>query len=151
MARPNYLLLTSILGVATLAACGGSSSSGGSGGSSTSDMTLVRVSNGFGELLPHKAFKLDSAGTATPQIVAIRSQEDLLNNVISSNPLFPVPVFDSGTTLPSGADGNHFLYATFSKPIDVSSVLSSAPGQLSSNSLTGSVVVSALDPTTGSS
>ena len=151
MARPNYLLLSSVFGVATLVACGGSSSSGGSGGSTTSDMSLVRVSNGFGEILPHKAFKLDSAGTATPQVTAIRSQADLLNNVISSNPLFPAPVFDSGTTLPSGQPGNHFLYATFTRPIEVSSVLSSAPGQLSSNSLTGSVVVSALNPTTGTS
>lgn len=112
-------------------------------------MSLVRVSNGFGELLPHKTYKLEGGGTTTSQVIAIRSQADLVDNVIVGNPILSAPVFDTEANLPSGAPGNHFLYATFTQPLDIESILSTAPGQLTSNSLAGSVVVTGLDPSTG--
>ncbi len=114
-------------------------------------MSLVRVSNGFGELLPHKVLKLDQAAVPTTQVVAIRTQEDLLNNVTPSNPVLPIPVYEPAAELPSGSPGNHFIYATFTQPLDVFSVLSSSPGQLQSNSLAGSIVVTGLDPISGTS
>ncbi len=112
-------------------------------------MSLVRVSNGFGEILPHKVQALDSNGVPTAQVVAIRSDADLLAYTRSSNPILSTPVFDPGTFLPSGAPGNHFIYATFTSPVDVSSVLTSAPGQLQNNSFAGSILVTAHDPFTG--
>lgn len=150
MARHQSSLLYAAFGAALLSSCGGSGSSGGAGGgTASSDLSLVRVSNGFGELLPHKAFRLDGQGNVTGQLVALRSQEDILANVVVGNPIQPVPVFDASTTLPSGVSGNHFMYATFTKPLDVLSLLSSAPGLITQNSMTGALVVTALDPVSG--
>ncbi|MBL8863573.1 MAG: hypothetical protein JNK02_16405, partial [Planctomycetes bacterium] len=44
-----------------LAGCGGSSNSASQAGS----MDLVQVSNGFGQVLPHKVYRLNANGTAS--------------------------------------------------------------------------------------
>ncbi len=112
-------------------------------------MSLVRVSNGFGELLPYKTYRLDSTGGQTDQVISILSEEDMLDHVTSANPIHPTPVLSTSATLPSGEAGNQFIYVTFSQPLDFDSVLTGAPGQLTNNSLTGSILVSAVDPLTG--
>ncbi|MCB9915692.1 MAG: hypothetical protein H6828_11165 [Planctomycetes bacterium] len=148
MAKTPYLFLTCVLGVAGLAACGGGKSSSASG-SAGSTMDLVRVSNGFGEILPHKTFKLDQQSGTTSQLISIRTQADLEDNVTTGNPILVTPVFETGAILPSGQPGSHFLYATFTRAIDPASVLSTSPGLLSSNNLTGSIIVTAFDGSTG--
>ena len=63
---------------------------------------MVRVSNGFAELLPHKTYRIETvAAGGEPQIMAIRSLEDLFDNVTTQNPVQPVPVYPGGALLPS--------------------------------------------------
>lgn len=112
-------------------------------------MELVRVSNGFGELLPYSTRVLDAEGAPTEQIISIKSMNDLLANVSASNPVLPVPSFEASAVLPGGEPGNHFLYVTFTRPIDIDSVMSGLPGSSADNFLSGSISVAALDPTTG--
>jgi DNA-binding beta-propeller fold protein YncE len=132
-----------------LAGCGGG---GAAGGASGSTHELVLVSNGFAELLPHKTYRIETLNSPSgPQVVAIRSEQDLLDNVVVGNPVHAVPVYPEETILPSGAPGNHFIYARFSRPILFGSVLSSSPGLLENNSMTGSIVVSSIEPQTGES
>jgi len=142
-------LSAGILGLAafTFAAC--SSGGGGAGGGSIS-MDIVRASTGFGELLPYKTLALDADGNPTQNVMAIRSVDDLIANVRFSNPVLSVPSYPETAKLPGGSPGNHFLYATFTKPIKVSSVLSNLPGAHSDNGMTGAVTVEVLDPGTGS-
>lgn len=147
MAQRTILVVAGSL-LATLAAgCSGGSS--GHGGSS--NMEILRVSNGFGELLPHKTFRLGSNGQPTQEIVSIRSEADLLANVTQGNPVLPTPNFSASAVLPGGSGGNHFIYAQFTKPLGIDSVLSPLPGAQSSNALTGAITVVALNPSTGES
>lgn len=141
-------LLALGLGSGLLAAgCGG----GGRPAGQASAFELDQVSNGFGQLLPHTTFRLGSNGEPTTQILSIRTMQDLLGNVRRGNPVRPVPSFDAGTLLPNGQPGNHFLYVTFTEPIDIDSVLTSAPGQAGANGLTGAITVVALDPVSNTS
>jgi hypothetical protein len=143
-------LHVALLGSVTLlfTACGGGTSSAEGGGSATL-MNLIEVSNGFGQLVPHQIQELDSLGNPTQQIVSIRTQQDLIDNLTLGNQILPVPKFPETAILPSGADGNHFLMARFSQPIRMSTVLSSAPGSEATSGLTGAVSVVAIDPVTG--
>ena len=124
--------------------------SGGGGSNAPAAMDIVRVSNGFGELLPHTVFELDqSSGEPTNQIISIKSTDDLIANVRGNNPLLPTPVFETTAILPGGAPGNQFLYVEFTAPIDIDSVLSNLPGGAETGALTGSMLVTAFDPASG--
>ena len=139
------------LAALALAGCGGtsSSSSGSSGGAGSMD--LVLVSNGFGQLLPYQVRQLDANGTPTDNVVSIRSNETLLANIRPSNPVLATPSFTATETLPSGAPGNQFLYARFTQPLDIDSVMTNLPGAVSQNSLSGTITVISIDPATGTS
>jgi len=144
MTLSRSLFVPSALGAALLCAC-----SGGSGaGQPDTSMRVSRVANGFGELLPHKTFRRVGADV-TNEIVAIRSMADLLDNVGFANPVHAVPHFSSATILPGGEPGNQFLYATFTQPIEIRSVMSNLPGAQAENALTGAITISALDPVAG--
>lgn len=133
-----------------LGACsgGGGTAAEGQG----SNFSLLRVSNGFAELLPHKTFRIETIDQpGGSQIMSIRSMADLLDNVTVENPVQAVPVYPEEALLPNGEPGNHFIYAEFTSPLNLDSFLSSAPGLQDSNSMTGSVLVSSLDPITGES
>jgi len=136
-----------LLGTALLLipACGG----GDSGGAKPS-LDLSQVSNGFGQILPHTALKLDANGNPTSTLISIRTDEDLIANVTSSNPILPTPQFPTTAILPSGAAGNHFIYAEFTSDLDIASVLDGSPGAQPTGSLTGTVTLNAIDPVSGS-
>ena len=142
----------SVIGCAgiLLAGCGGGNDSddGGAGGSQA-QMMLEEVSSGFGQLLPHTIRKLQS-GVPSTETVSIRSAQDLFDNLIPGNPILPVPRFAESALLPSGAEGNHFLYARFTREIDIASVLDSSPAGGNSG-MTGVVNVVATDPISGDS
>jgi hypothetical protein len=140
-----------IAGFLGLAAFAFTSCSSGSSGSSAggSSFDLSHVGNGFGQLLPHQVKILGDDGEPTSNITSIRSDEDLLANVRVGNQILPTPVFDSATILPSGAAGNHFLLVKFTEPVSFDSVMSNLPGMITSNSLTGTVIVLQVDPATG--
>ncbi|HVS19637.1 MAG TPA: beta-propeller fold lactonase family protein [Planctomycetota bacterium] len=121
--------------------------SGGGGGSAP--MELVEVSHGFGLLVPHQVFKADSNGAPTNELVAIRSVDDLVSNVTLANPVLPITEWPAQAVLPNGEAGNHYIYAQFSQPIDIESVLSSSPGAQGSFGLTGALNVVAVDPGSG--
>jgi len=143
------------IGIAALLlpACGGSDSSKESSPDqgSGSLMNLSKLSNGFGQLVPHSIQQLDENGNPTQIIVSITSQQDLIDNLTLANTVLPVPKFQTETILPSGLAGNHFLYATLTQPLDLLSVLDPSPGQQSNSGLTGAVTVVAIDPVTGTS
>jgi len=146
--RTGLGLLCGALGALTLAGCSGGGSASGSGAGSSH--SLVNVTNGFSELLPHKTYRLESLNsTGGPVTLAIRSEQDFLDNVTTGNPVHPVPSFPVTTVLPNGSPGNQYLAATFSRPLNIDSVLSSSPALLQSNSFTGSLIVTAIDPSTG--
>ena len=133
-------------------ACGGGSSDETSGpGGTGGTMDLVEASNGFGQLLPHTVLKIGANGLPTATIVPIRSNNDLIQNVTTSNPVRTVPQWPIGAVLPTNAPGSHFLYAEFTQPIRLDTVLSSSPGAQSNSGLTGSITLVALDPATGAS
>ncbi len=129
-----------------LAACGG-----GSSGGTEATMDLVQVSNGFGQLLPHKVLRLDDAGQPTTALVSIRTLDDLVSNVSPTNPVQPPPQFPTTPLLPNNLAGNHFLYAEFSRDIDLDSILDPAPSAQSVNGLRGTVQLVRIDPATGGS
>ena len=107
--------------------------SGGSSGGAATQMDLVEVSNGFGLMLPYQVHKADAQGNPTPELVAIRSVEDMTANVGPLNPVLPVTEWPVEARLPNGDDGNHFLYARFKQPIRVRSALDPSPaGQANS-------------------
>ncbi len=112
-------------------------------------MDLLEVSNGFGPLLPHRAFALDAAGNPTAQVIALRTYEDLYNNVTLGNEVLSVPSWNEAAVLPTGAPGNHYLVARFTAPIQVDSILSDTPEAVVSNSFNGSISIVALNPSTG--
>lgn len=140
-----------VLGVTAgvlLIACGGGGEGGGAGGSGAT-MDLVEASNGFGQLLPHTVLKLGPNGQPTPTIIQIRKEADLIDNLTASNGVRPVQQYPAQAVLPSGAPGNHFLYVRFTQPIDIDTVLSSAPGAQANSGLLGSASLVSLDPATG--
>ncbi|MFT7669882.1 MAG: DNA-binding beta-propeller fold protein YncE [Planctomycetota bacterium] len=112
-------------------------------------MDLVQVSNGFGQVLPHKVFALDDAGLPSANLISIQNHEDLLANVRSDNVIQPVASFPIEAILPNGEAGNHFFMAEFTEDLLVDSVLSSSPGLVPSNSFTGTIVVQSVDPQSG--
>lgn len=130
----------------SLASCsGGSAGEGGGAGS----FDLVQVTNGFSQLLPHKVLVLDGAGEPTTTIRAIRTMDDLTENVRTGNPILPTPNYPVSTILPSGAPGNHFMLVEFTQDVAINSVLTSSPGQLQQNSLTGALLFQSVDPASG--
>ncbi len=112
-------------------------------------MDLVFVSNGFGQLLPHQVFELDSNGLPTDNVISIRTDEDILNNVTPSNLVLTTPSFSDAALLPSGAAGNQFLWARFTNPINIDSVLTGLPGAVTNNGLSGTITIISIDPGTG--
>lgn len=112
-------------------------------------MDLVQVSNGFGQLLPHKTYVLGTDGEPTTNLTAIRRPEDLLENVRTNNPILPPASFPDTAILPSGDPGNQFLMIEFTQDLDIESVLTSAPGQVSNNNFAGTLVVEVVDPQSG--
>ena len=145
---PARVLACAGLGALLLGGCGGGGAA--KGASAGPNHNLVVVSNGFAELLPHKTYRLETVGSpAGPQVMSIRTDEDMLGNVTVANPVHSVPVYPEERILPSGAPGNHFIYASFSQPILFGSVLTDSPGLLENNSLSGSILVSSLNPQTG--
>lgn len=143
----NRLALTLISGLAVgLAGCGGGSSS--STGASNF-MSLQVVSNGFGQILPHTTNRLDDDDEPTAEIIELRTFEDMLAHVADNNPVKPSPLYPTGAIIPTGQPGNHFMYARFTQPLDIESVLDSSPGGQAAQGLTGAISVVALDPTTG--
>ena len=149
--------LRTIVGVSgaallSLASCGGGGGgSGASGDASSGNMELAQVSNGFGRLLPHTILRLDANGEPTSQIVDIRREEDLFDNLRTTNEVRSSPLFGSGAILSNGQPGNHYLLAQFTGEIDLDSVLDGSPGAQAVNGLTGSISVVAFDATTGES
>ncbi|MDP6539231.1 MAG: beta-propeller fold lactonase family protein [Planctomycetota bacterium] len=143
--RHEYRILAGSLAIALCAACTG----GGVGGGGGNQMDIVRVSNGFGELLPHKTFRL-AGNVVTDDVISLRSHQDLVDNLRFSNPVHTPPVFSDAAIVPGGADGNHFIYATFTKPIGIDSVLTDLPSAQADNALTGAITIYARDPVLGS-
>ncbi len=145
--RASLLLAgLSLVAGALAGSCGGG---GGGGGGSDSQMDLVEVSNGFGRLVPHQVFELDSSGNPSSTLISIRSDADLAANVTLQNPVLPVTEWPPAPELPSGDPGNHFLYAQFTQPIKVKAILDSSPGGQTSFGLLGPILVVAVDPSTG--
>ncbi|MFT7669881.1 MAG: DNA-binding beta-propeller fold protein YncE [Planctomycetota bacterium] len=140
-------LSATVLLAAGLAGCSGGSNANGTAGPTHS---LSYVSTGFAELLPHKAFSLETAGSpGGGQIISLRTIDDVLNNITTTNLVQTVPTYPLMAQLPSGDPGNQYIFAKFSGAVDFNSIMSSSPGLLESNSLSGTVVVSALDPVNG--
>jgi hypothetical protein len=134
-----------------LSACGGSSSdSSSTGGGGAASMLVAEVSNGFGTLLPHTTFRVDpNTDLVTTEVIAIRSVDDILDNVRIDNPIQPPAAWDVDARLPSGSSGNHFVVARFTQPLDEDSIFDLAPASVASNFLSGTIQVVAYDPTTG--
>lgn len=124
-----------------LAAC-----SGGEAGTSNAAMDLVQVSNGFGQILPHTVLEVNELGQITPTVISIRTHDDLLKNVTPFNPVRPVQQFPTEAILPSNLDGNHFIYATFDKDVDVDTVLDASPAAQSNSGLIGTITLVAVEP-----
>ena len=133
-------------GVVVLGACGGGGSGGSSGGS---QMTIVRASHGFGTLLPHTTSKADDDGLPTGEVIALDTMDKLLANVTSNNPVDPPVKWPETAILPTGNDGNHFIYVTSSSDIAVDSVLDSSPAGSVNSGLKGTISIVATDPLTG--
>jgi hypothetical protein len=112
-------------------------------------MDLVEVSNGFGLMLPHQVRKADAQGQPTAELVLIRNFNDLTKNVGPLNPILPVTEWPVEARLPNGDAGNHFIYAEFSQPIDIDSVLDPSPAGQANSGLIGPITVLAIDPSTG--
>lgn len=125
----------------TLTACGG----GGAG--SGSRMDLTEASNGFGRLLPHRIYVADGNGLPTNQLLEIRDIQDLKDNATSTNGILPPIEWPLTAKLPNGDAGNHFIYARFTQPIDVNSVLDGAVSAGNAYNLTGTIAVESVDST----
>ena len=132
-----------------LPACGGISSKRGEDSGSQSLLRLMDVSNGFGQLVPYTVQKLDAAGNPTQQVISILNQQDIIDHVNAANPILPVPQFNPAPVLPSGAVGNHYLLARFTRDLDLSTIFDPSPGSMATAGLTGAVSVVAIDPVTG--
>ncbi|MSR63939.1 MAG: hypothetical protein EXS08_16055 [Planctomycetes bacterium] len=111
-------------------------------------MQLVAVQSGFGQLLPHRVPVPDANGFPTAEIAEITKQSDLAL-IRTTNPVLPVASWPSTALLPNGQPGNHYLYARFSRSIDVDSVLTSAVTATAVNQLLERIQVVTLNPFTG--
>jgi hypothetical protein len=109
-------------------------------------MTLIEASNGFGLMLPHQVFRPDESGLPTQQLVAIRTQQDLIDNVTPSNPVLPVTEWPTTASLPDGDPGNHFIYVEFQQPISIDTVLNKSPAGQGQSGLVGPIQVLSIDP-----
>ncbi|MCC6408751.1 MAG: beta-propeller fold lactonase family protein [Planctomycetes bacterium] len=145
----NQRLALALAGLSalTLINCGGSSSSSSSGANA---MDLVQISNGRGLMVPHQAFKIKN-GVITQEVVLLRKEKDLLANVTASNPVLPTTEWPVDATLPNGDAGNHFVFAEFTRDIDIDSVMSANVAAGVNSQLTGAIYVIAIDPSSGSS
>jgi DNA-binding beta-propeller fold protein YncE len=140
--------------VAMLPSCGG----GGGGSGSSNRISVELVSNGFSgpPLIPHQTYAFD-ATTGQPnrnRVIEIRSMDDLLNNVRSTNPVHAPSVWrvdaNSQPILPNGSLGNHFLLIQFSTEPDIDSIFDPTPAGQNSSGLLGTITISRVDSTTGS-
>ncbi|MDF1801131.1 MAG: hypothetical protein P1V81_18335, partial [Planctomycetota bacterium] len=111
-------------------------------------MEITEVSHGFGLMLPHQAFAIDSVGVPTTNVVALRTLDEMAANVTATNPIFPVPQWPTTAILPNGVAGSHYLYVMFNSPIDLESVLNGSPGAVANSNLSGTITVQATDPVT---
>jgi hypothetical protein len=93
--------------------------------------------------------KADANGQPTAERVLIRSFDDLTKNVGPQNPILPVTEWPTTATLPNGDAGNHFIYAEFSQPLDIASVLDPSPAGQANSGLIGPITVLAIDPSSG--
>jgi hypothetical protein len=141
------LFLLAGFGALLVSACGGGSTSRNSSG--VSGFTVLEVSNGFGKLLPHRIPIKDAAGLPTGTVIEITSLQDLTNNVTLTNPILPPVQWKTTAELPNAEPGNHFIYARFSQPLRIDSILSSAPASGAPNNLTGNIQVVTVDPMNG--
>ncbi len=151
---PRVWTLVAACGALALSGCGGADNSKNSRDGQSGSGAILRlqeVSNGFGQLIPHRVRELGPSGTPTGQVIAIDSIEDLAQHVRRSNPILAVPQFPTDALLPSGAPGNHYMFARFTQPISIPSVLSASPGAQGSSGLTGAVSVTSLEPISGTS
>jgi len=112
-------------------------------------MRLVSVTNGFGQLLPYRAAGLGPQANPLGTVVELRTIEDYLLHVRDGNPVLPVAAFAQQPELPTGAPGNHFISARFTREVRVNSVLDSTEAGVTEDALTGAVAVVAIDPLTG--
>ena len=85
----------------------------------------------------------------TDDLIDLREMDDLYNNVTFANPVQQTPRLADEPRLPSGVDGNQFIYAKFSGPLDIASILSDRPADQSNSGLTGAIVVEAVDAFNG--
>ena len=135
-----------LLSVGFLASCSEIPSLSSSSSGAAPDMDLLLVSNGFGQLLPHQAFETDGEGNVGTDVIDLRTLEDIYTHVSGTNPVLATPRLGEDPRLPSGAPGNQFIYAQFSNPLSILSVLSDRPAdQANSEGLTGEIVVEAVD------
>ena len=134
--------------LAGLSACGGggTGSSPGSGAPGSTALDVVEVSNGFDQLLPHRAFRADTNGAPTAELIALQTPADVLANISAQNPVLPPTPWPSQAVLPSGAAGNHFVAVRFTRALDVDSVLAATSAGAAQSGLAGSILVLALDP-----
>lgn len=144
-------LRATLLGASLVAMTGCGVEDKSSGGGSETAMNLNVMSNGFGQLLPHQIQEINDIGIPQPVILQVRDQQTLIDNLRLDNPILPVAKFPEQTILPNGAAGNHYLFANFTQPIDVTSVLDGSPGSQASSGLSAAVSVTAIDPVSGDS
>ncbi len=139
-ARSICLFLTASL---ALPGCGGSDapptdSQDGDAGGGPSTLRLTSVTNGFGQILPHRAPERNSDGTLTGNLVDIRSIAQFKSIAVDPQSILPPSTFPNAAQLPNSRPGNHFLLAQFSSAIDPASVfdLGNGTGLLPTVSLT---------------
>ncbi|MHC4262964.1 MAG: YncE family protein [Planctomycetota bacterium] len=148
----QYVEATTVRRIATLAAVASASFAASCGGggtpSLTQDMKIVEAGNGFGQLLPHRVFKIEN-GQPTNQVTVIRTMADLMQNVTAANPILPNASFDEAAVLPSGDPGNHYFYIRFTKDIDETTVFDQSVSSPSPSNSLGAVTLVATDPNSG--
>lgn len=139
------------LGLSFLPACGGG---GGSDDGFSGRMDVAVVTNGFGDVLPYRIRKVDPSTTfpAQPEeTLQITSKQILIDNVTTNNPVLPPAQFETSAVLPSNLPGNHFFAVTFTRPVDIDSVMDPSPGAQSNFGLSGTITLVEIDPNTGGS
>ena len=105
-----------------VASCSGSveSSTGGNATPGTSgSLELIRVTNGFGQLLPYRTAQLDPAGQPTSTIVDLRSVAAIINVGAVGGMILQPTSYPPAAIIPNGSPGNHFAVAEMSAAVDV--------------------------------
>ena len=82
-------------------------------------LELIRVTNGFGQLLPYRTAQLDPAGQPTSTIVDLRSVAAITSVGASGGTILQPTSYPSAAILPNGSPGNHFAVAEMSASVDV--------------------------------